>query len=338
MDFIAREIQREYQLRRDKALKDLEIRREEIYNLIPRIKEIDSEIFFLGLESGRLVLQGDDAEKESVILSKKMELLKEEKFSLLRQHKLEDDYLLPRYICSKCEDRGYLKVDDNWIKCTCYNQELIIMSSQEKTLFSTLDEENFSTFDETLFSDEIPPASKVSTRDNILRVKSRSLEFLENLENPKGKNLLFYGLTGLGKTFMCNCIAKEALERGFTVVYHRAFSLFELIRNYNFNPEKSNMTKEYFDLIYSCDLLILDDLWFENPSAFNLEQLFNILNIRLSRGKKILISTNHSLSELNEKYSSRIYSRIIDNFFPCRFIGTDLRLQKKLNRIKKNTP
>ena len=63
-----------------------------------------------------------------------------------------------------------------------------------------LKKENFNTFDERLYSDE-PDLSKyklnISPRKNILNIKSKSLEFIENFDNPNYKNLLFTGSTGL---------------------------------------------------------------------------------------------------------------------------------------------
>jgi len=36
-------------------------------------------------------------------------------------------------------------------------------------------------------------------------------------------NLFFYGDTGVGKTFLSNCIAKELLDTGHSVIYFTAF-------------------------------------------------------------------------------------------------------------------
>ena len=58
-------------------------------------------------------------------------------------------------------------------------------------------------------------------------------------------------------------------------------------------------------------------------------ELFDILNTRILKGKKILISTNKDLKELVSFYDQRIVSRILGNFQVCRFFGTDLRLSRK---------
>src|SRR5690606_40507227 len=57
---------------------------------------------------------------------------------------------------------------------------------------------------------------KITPRENILKIKSRALSFIDNIDNPEEKNLFFSGPTGVGKTFMINCIAKELLDRKST--------------------------------------------------------------------------------------------------------------------------
>ena len=69
---------------------------------------------------------------------------------------------------------------------------------------SNLDKENFSTFNENFFSDEINLNKykfQISPRENIKRIKEKSLEFVQNFDNPDYKNLLFSGNTGLRKNF-----------------------------------------------------------------------------------------------------------------------------------------
>ena len=42
-----------------------------------------------------------------------------------------------------------------------------------------------------------------------------------------------------------------------------------------------------------------------------------------------IVSTNLSLSELNEKYDDRIISRLTGMYTPYRFFGTDIRQVKR---------
>lgn len=86
--------------------------------------------------------------------------------------------------------------------------------------------------------------------------------------------------------------------------------------------------KELIDEVYKCDLLIIDDLGTEAKNNMNLSFLFDVLSERTASGKKIIINTNFDLGEIAKNYSQRFTSRIFEFFVPCKFIGSDIRLQK----------
>ena len=65
---------------------------------------------------------------------------------------------------------------------------------------SNLDKENFDTFNINLFSDDVDVSKysfNISPRNNILNIKEKCIEFVNNFDNPQYKNLLFTGNTGL---------------------------------------------------------------------------------------------------------------------------------------------
>ena len=130
---------------------------------------------------------------------------------------------------------------------------------------------------------------------------------------------------------MANCIAKELLDRGYTVIYLTAFRLFDILEKYKFGKEDDNSltAANQFEYILDCDMLIIDDLGTELSNSFTTSQLYLIINERLLRQKSTLISTNLSLDNLNANYSERIYSRIISNYCIRRIVREDIRLQKQ---------
>ncbi len=76
--------------------------------------------------------------------------------------------------------------------------------SFNKSNMSNLDKENFDTFNANLYSDDVDIAKykfNISPRTNILNIKQKCIEFVENFDNPDSKNLLFTGNTGLRKDF-----------------------------------------------------------------------------------------------------------------------------------------
>ena len=143
--------------------------------------------------------------------------------------------------------------------------------------------------------------------------------------------ILLYGDTGVGKTFLSHCVAKELIERSFAVIYFTASQLFDIFAKKQF--EKDADVKLDYDHIYDCDLLIIDDLGTEFTNSFTSSQLFICLNERILRRKSTLISTNLSLDDIRKLYSERVFSRISSSYTVLRLIGDDIRIQKKLLNI-----
>ena len=80
----------------------------------------------------------------------------------------------------------------------------------------------------------------------------------------------------------------------------------------------------------ACDLLILDDLGCEFPTQFTVSVLYNLINTRLNTGRPTIISTNYTRTQLKEKYTDRVCSRIFGCYDCLTFVGADIRQQKKL--------
>ena len=148
-------------------------------------------------------------------------------------------------------------------------------------------------------------------------------------------NLMFRGSVGTGKSFLSNCIANEILKKGYSVIYFSAISLFENISSYKFGKTQRDFQYNPLTDIYSCDLLIIDDLGSEMSNQFVCSELFAIINERHLRKKSTVISTNLTLQELNDRYSSRIFSRIYKDYEICTLSGNDIRLYIKRNENRK---
>ena len=322
-----REILISYQKKRDKAESDLELRKNDVYSQIPEFKKLDDEISKVVLQLAKLVLQ-NPSNRENIILEskKKMDELKSQKKELLTKYKVPNGYLEIQHDCNICKDKGFL---DNGHKCNCLKQEIINEAYKMSNISRMLEKENFTTLDTSIFSSEKDPESNISPQQNMLQIVSICESFILDFDKDNGENLLFYGDTGLGKTFMCNCIAKSLLDKGHLVIYQTAFKMFEIIEDYKFKNADSHISKENYENLFDCDLLIIDDLGTELTNSFTNSELFNILNTRLLSGKKTIISTNLSPMQLGSNYAQRIFSRIFDRFKMVKFIGKDLRWESK---------
>jgi len=322
-----REILLSYQKKRDKAESELELRKNDVYSQIPEFKKLDDEIGKVGLQLAKLVLQ-NPSNKENIILEskQKMDELKNKKEELLTKYRVPTGYLEIQHDCKLCKDKGFL---DNGHKCNCLKQEIINEAYRMSNISRMLEKENFTTLDTTIFSSEKDSESNISPQQNMLQIVSICESFIIDFDKDNGENLLFYGDTGLGKTFMCNCIAKSLLDKGHLVIYQTAFKMFEIIEDYKFKNADSTISKENYENLFDCDLLIIDDLGTELTNSFTNSELFNILNTRLLSGKKTIISTNLSPMQLGSNYAQRIFSRIFDRFKMVKFLGKDLRWESK---------
>ena len=150
-----------------------------------------------------------------------------------------------------------------------------------------------------------------------------------NLYN-KPKNIFFYGNTGVGKTFLSNCIAKELLDAGYSVIYFTAFQLFDILSKGVFEKDADAIAAH--QNIFDCDLLIIDDLGTELSNSFTTSQLFLCVNERILRQKSTIISTNLNLEQIAEIYSERTLSRISSNYSFIKLFGDDIRIKKRLSK------
>ena len=81
--------------------------------------------------------------------------------------------------------------------------------------------------------------------------------------------------------------------------------------------------------IAGCDLLIIDDLGTECLNNVTVSQFFSLLNERHLNQKSTIISTNLFLEDIQNRYSERIFSRIMNHYISCKFTGPDIRRLKK---------
>ena len=174
------------------------------------------------------------------------------------------------------------------------------MSNIEETIKT----QNFDTFSFDYYSKDVGE-NGVSVYDNMMKIYNNCKRFCDNFDN-ENKGLVFYGSTGLGKTFLSSAIAKELMDKGKMVIYIRATKLFSINEDYKFGR---NTDRSVIDNIYKADLLIIDDLGTEPFNKNNLAFLFDVINERTANNK-IIINTNLQISEITKMYSMRFTSRL----------------------------
>jgi len=321
------EIETEYEeLRQNNAI-ELQNRKRAVFLKVPELEKIDYEIKSLGLKLYKIAISGDDVKKQVDDLRQQQKKLLTVKKALLLENGYSPDELSERYHCNICKDTGSVDAKP----CACYKKRLIEKAYEQSNLSAQLTHQSFDTFDISLYSDEVDEKYGISPKKHMGDVLNICKEFVKDFDDTK-MSLLFWGEPGLGKTFLSTCIAKELIAKNHSVIYETAYKTFSMLEELKFKRNDSaDKLKFKVDKLYSCDLLILDDLGSEFSTQYTTAALFDIINSRLIAGKKTVINTNLSIEELKKKYGERVISRIYGHFRVMRFIGDDIRIDKSVN-------
>lgn len=306
----------------------LDKRMETVYNDVPEIVETNRQISFLSVQQGRKLLEGD----ENALSELKLQIreLSNRKKTLLVEAGYPANYLEPVYDCPDCKDTGYV----NNKKCHCFRKAEIDLLYTQSNLKNVLQRENFDSFSFSYYSENhVDPTTGRSSMEAIRKAFDTAHEFVDTF-STEFRNLFLYGDTGIGKTFLSNCIAKELIDKSFSVIYFSAYELFDTLAKSRFGNDES--ADEMNEHIFDCDLLIIDDLGTELANSFTVSQLFLCINERLLRRKSTIISTNLSLDALVHTYSERTFSRITSNYTMLKLTGDDIRIKKKLMNREEN--
>lgn len=312
----------ETQLRNNRLLLD---RQKEIRTKIPEFDELEQIIAELSVNMAKAAFDGSKADIEQ--LKRDISAITRKKENLLTQNGYAADYLQPVYECADCQDTGYIGNR----KCHCFEKKIVEYLYEQSNLQNVLKSENFSMFRETYYPDDyVEETTGLTPRDNIRKIHTTALYFSKNFHTTHD-NLLLYGNTGVGKTFLTHCIAKEALDSSHTVVYLTSLDLFDILEKNKFDKDLNFAEKNaVVSYILSCDLLILDDLGTELINSFTSSQLYQVIDTRLVHLRSTIISTNLSFDDLREQYSERIFSRITSSYSLLKLTGDDIRLKKAI--------
>ena len=299
----------------------------QVYRKVPEIERIDSQMKAQMARLVRLTISRapDIAEQIAALKDENLDL-QMRRAELLVEHGCPIDYLDEIVSCPKCKDSG--RVDGRVCDCLerLYNREL---TKELSTLLKT-GNESFDRFDLSLYDAAPIDGSGIVPRQAMEIVYNTCRHYADTFPN-KAENLLFQGGTGLGKTFLSACIARRVADRGFSVCYDSAVAALEAFEQQKFARDSAaaDAAEKRVRRMLDCDLMILDDLGTEVLTSVSSSALYTLLNTRLSRGKRIIVSTNLSDEELAKRYSQQIASRLAGEFLHLPFVGRDIRLLRR---------
>ena len=150
-------------------------------------------------------------------------------------------------------------------------------------------------------------------------------KYAENWEDMKANSsgLLLWGNVGTGKSFFAGCIANALLEKGVPVLMTNFSRILNTLTGMHFEDRN-----QFIDSLNRYSLLIIDDLGIERNSEFVLEQVFNVIDSRYRSKKPLIVTTNLTLTELNnapDVAHRRIYDRILERCAPIRINNRNIR-------------
>ncbi len=312
-------IMKGYEQTRDRNRHLTEQRRQEIYTKLPEYGRLDESVGELSVAQAKLLLNGDD--EALTRLRSSLKEISRQKKELLTSAGYPADYLEPVYDCPDCKDTGYIDSEDGLRKkCHCFHRQELDILYEQSHIRDMIASENFSNLSYEYYQGE--------DLAHFRKCVDVCHNFVQNFKQDY-HNLFFYGTVGTGKSFLSGCIASELLQNGHSVIYFSASGLFDTLARYAFDSRAKEALSGFYEDLYNCDLLIIDDLGTEMTNTFVASQLFSCLNERHLRKNATIISTNLSLEELRDRYSERVFSRIISHYNLFKLTGPDIRLCKK---------
>ena len=319
-------VQRMYDLRQLNNQHAYDLRKQEVYRCVPALEELDKQQVSDSVRRIKASLLAPAAGPAPKTDSPDYSTQRKK---LLTDAGFPEDYLEMQYQCPLCKDSGYI----NNQKCKCFKVAFINLLYGDSALRNALEKENFNTFSYKYFSNDITdPLTGLTAYQSIQKAVETAKSFIAGFgqSDTEVRNLLISGNTGVGKTFLTNCIAHELINAGFGVVYLSAGELFTILEDYKFrrNNRESTAIYEHHTAVHECDLLIIDDLGTELTNNFAITELFELLNNRQLHQRSTIISTNLSPQHIKETYSERIFSRIASSYDYIRIFGEDIRLKK----------
>ncbi len=316
---------------RTHAIEELEKKKSFFYKRFPRAAEIEKELGSCAIRAARIVMRGSDVKQILVALKNKNFKLKQELSSLLKSVGLPEDYLELKYNCKDCKDQGLI----NGKMCKCMKSLLKAESYRQLNDMAPLKSCCFRNFSLEYYPEYPKNANGISPRDRMGEILNYCKNYARDfsLESP---GLLFIGNPGLGKTHLSLAVAREVIDKGYSVIYSTIQNIISKMEKDKFQAYGENFQSEGQHFL-ECDLLIMDDLGTEFPTAFSASAIYGIINSRIMSKRPTIISTNLSPKELQANYSDRMISRIFGSNLKIEFMGVDIRQKIMSKRLSVNS-
>lgn len=263
----------------------------------------------LNLENSKLQFLGKDGKQ----IQTKLKETGAKLVKSLKDMNLSPEDFKPKYSCQICCDTATVEGD----YCTCYYKKL--NEALIKNLGALVSPNHtFENSDYTIFDDA----------DKTKKLYNKIESWCNKLPDTKYKTLVLSGNTGVGKTYLTECICNKLISKNLVVNYYSSFSLNDLFYKYHtsFAENKSGL----LDGVLSCDVLIIDDFGAEPKVKSTEDYFYAIINERLVKNKFTIISTNLLPLQILDRYGERTFSRLNNkaSSVMLKIDNKDLRLKR----------
>lgn len=149
---------------------------------------------------------------------------------------------------------------------------------------------------------------ELSVSPTLAAARSVCRRYIDGFLQPEGDfreaGLIFVGRPGVGKTHLAVAVLRELMQlygvRGrfvdFTTLVHQIQATFDV--------SSAESKRSLLDPLRRCDVLVLDELGAQKPSAWVSEILYLVMNDRYSERRATLFTTNFSLEPSHQETSS----------------------------------
>ncbi|HZK22358.1 MAG TPA: ATP-binding protein [Oscillospiraceae bacterium] len=313
---------RELERRRESANALASLHRNQVKEKCPELTLIEEQMKSAVMEATALLGKKEDVEQTLAVLQRQNLQAQRDREELLRLSDFPPNYLEPQYECPLCDDKGYAEGR----YCSCHIELLRKYAYEELSKTAPLTKCTFDNFDLNFYPIEKDADTGMRTRDWMKSVLSYCENYAETF-SLNSNNVHLCGRTGLGKTHLSLAMANVITQKGYNVIYVSAPTMLRGLEKEHFSRYGEETSEEFY---LDCDLLIIDDLGTEFKTSFSESSLYSIINGRLLSGKPVIINSNLSVDEMDERYGERLASRI-GSYDLVIFRGSDVR-QLKENR------
>lgn len=280
-----------------------------------KLEQLEKDITFeIGKENSK------DKKDSKLIneLSQELKVVTSSKEKILAKLGLKPSDLEPNYLCKKCKDVGFYA----GIMCDCYKKRRNSAIIKECG-FDERELHSFDDIDKNLF--------KNSTHfDDFNKLKNLLEKWCNAYPNVSKTNIFLGGSTGIGKTFIMKCMAKNLIDKNLSICFLSAFEMNNLFLKYHTTFDRKK--EQILIPLLESDILFIDDLGSE-PMLNNVttNYLYTTISERERYKRPTIISSNLSIDTIATRYDERIYSRLSNKQISIvlNLVGDDLRTKSK---------